>query len=143
MERVRDIPIPDKLFVSFEKARGGPFEPILTQITTGERHTGTSMRCMWNNFKNELDILMGAKFEKTEAKDGKMRLTKSMSFVAPDLAAYCLRHTYCSDLQDAGVPINVAKYLMGHSSIELTAKIYTHTTEKAIQDAAEKINKHE
>lgn len=55
------------------------------------------------------------------------------------LVPYCLRHTYCTDLQRAGVPLNVAKYLMGHSDISVTANIYTHTTEDVIQDAAEKI----
>jgi len=64
------------------------------------------------------------------------------SNVAGDLVPYCLRHTYGTDLQDAGVPINIAKYLMGHSDISMTANIYTHTTETAIQDAADKINKY-
>ena len=45
---------------------------------------------------------------------------------APDLTTYCLRHTFCTDLQRAGVAINIAKELMGHSSITVTADIYTH-----------------
>ena len=53
---------------------------------------------------------------------------------------YCLRHTYGTDLQDAGVPINVAKYLMGHSDITTTANIYTDTTDDSIESAREKIN---
>lgn len=68
------------------------------------------------------------------------KLAEKSGTLAPDLIPYCLKHTYCTDLQDAGVPINVAKYLMGHSDISLTAKIYTHTTDLTIQDAAEKIN---
>ena len=64
----------------------------------------------------------------------------TISAVADDLEPYCLRHTYCTDLQDAGVPINVAKYLMGHSDISTTANIYTHITEETIQEAAKKIN---
>ena len=46
--------------------------------------------------------------------------------IAEDLTLYCLRHTFCTDLQKAGVPINVAKELMGHSDISVTANIYTH-----------------
>ena len=56
-----------------------------------------------------------------------------------DLQMYCLRHTYCTDLQSAGVPINVARELMGHSSIALTAQIYTHMTGDVFSAAAEKI----
>jgi site-specific recombinase XerD len=53
---------------------------------------------------------------------------------------YCLRHTYCTDLQRAGVPLNIAKYLMGHNDISVTANIYTHTTDDDINSAAKKIN---
>ena len=60
---------------------------------------------------------MGAKTERNQIVE---------SVVAPDLTPYCLRHTFCTDLQKAGVPINVAKELMGHSDIQTTANIYTH-----------------
>lgn len=129
---VRDIPIPDKLYAVLMGAKSEPFEPVFKQPTTGKRHTKTSMRYLWGNFKRLLDISLGAKVYHSEIK---------ISALAPDLVPYCLRHTYCTDLQDAGVPINIARYLMGHSDISMTAKIYTHTTEKAIQDAAELINK--
>ena len=46
--------------------------------------------------------------------------------VAEDLTTYCLRHTFATDLQKAGVPINVAKELMGHEDISVTANTYTH-----------------
>lgn len=63
------------------------------------------------------------------------------SVVAEDLVPYCLRHTYCTDLQRAGVPLNVAKYLMGHSDISLTANIYTDTTPDVVNLASEKMRK--
>lgn len=80
-------------------------------------------------------------------KAGNLRATQRNLVVihgeAPELLAslqpYCLRHTYCTDLQRAGVPLNVAKHLMGHSDISVTANIYTHVTEDVIQEAAEKI----
>lgn len=49
---------------------------------------------------------------------------------------YCLRHTYCTDLEKAGVPINIARQLMGHSDISLTSKIYTHTEDKLFKAVA-------
>lgn len=106
-------------------------EPVLKQPTTGKRHTQSSMTCLWSNFKRELDISMGAKVYRNQIIESK---------VAPDLVPYCLRHTYGTDLQDAGVPLNIAKYLMGHSDIAMTANIYTHTSNAAIKSAAEKIN---
>ena len=61
------------------------------------------------------------------------------SVVAEDLVPYCLRHTYCTDLEIAGVPLNVAKLLMGHSDVSVTANIYTHKSDEAILEAARKI----
>jgi len=130
---IRSIPIPDKLFNSLWEVRGMPLAPVFVQPTTGLRHTKSSMTCLWYNFKRELDISMGATVYRNQIIE---------SNVAGDLVPYCLRHTYGTDLQDAGVPINIAKYLMGHSDISMTANIYTHTTETAIQDAADKINKY-
>jgi integrase len=130
---IRDVPIPDRLHDALLQARQDPFLPVFVQTNSGGRHTETSMRRWWLSFKRQLDILMGAETYRN-------KIIKSV--VSDDLCPYCLRHTYCTDLQDAGVPINVAKYLMGHADIATTAKIYTHTTDKVIQDAAEKINKH-
>lgn len=69
---------------------------------------------------------------------GRRALTEA---VADDLVPYCLRHTYCTDLQSAGVPINVARELMGHSDISITAKIYTHHSEIDFDNAKQLINK--
>jgi len=38
-----------------------------------------------------------------------------------------------TDCQAAGVPINVAKELMGHSDISVTAKIYTHMVDEVFE----------
>lgn len=83
----------------------------------------------------EVDIELGAE---TDIFYGKKRIVKSV--LAEDLTLYCLRHTYCTDLEAAGVPINVAKYLMGHSSIEMTARIYTHMRPDTLESATDKIN---
>lgn len=75
----------------------------------------------------------------TATKQNKVVIHGEAPEVFDELVPYCLRHTYCTDLQRAGVPLNVAKYLMGHSDITMTANIYTHTTDDVIQDAADKI----
>ena len=46
---------------------------------------------------------------------------------------YDLRHTYCTDLEKMGVPINIASRFMGHSNINITAKIYTHASTEALE----------
>jgi len=128
---VRVIPIPKNLLEKYKAANIGAFEYIFTQPTTGKRHTKSSMYAGWHNFKRELDIMMGAQVYRSEI---------VVHAVADDLDPYCLRHTFCTDLQSAGVPINVAKEFMGHSDIALTSKIYTHKSETAFQNAAKSIN---
>lgn len=128
----RMIPIPAEMLNALSAAKGEPYSYILTN-TKGGRLTATSMQRMWDYFKNELNIRLGCGSYKGRA--------VPPFRVAPDLVPYCFRHTYCTDLQSAGVPINVAKELMGHSSIEVTAKIYTHHSVVAFDAAAEAINK--
>jgi integrase len=55
------------------------------------------------------------------------------------LVAYDLRHTYCTDLQKAGVDLKTASYLMGHADITTTANIYSHTDTELVEAAADKI----
>lgn len=105
---------------------------IFTQPTTGKPHTKHSMRRMWESFKRAVDIDMGAH----TFKGGVIPET---SKVAVDLTPYCLRHTYATDLQTAGVPINVAKDLLGHKEISMTARIYTHLSDEAFAAAVDKV----
>lgn len=112
----RDIPIHQELRPRLLAAKGNPFEPVFT-MTNGNRLTADGMQRIWKSFVRALDIEMGATVYRNKIIESK---------VAPDLTAYCLRHTFCTDLERAGVPINVAKELMGHSDISVTANIYTH-----------------
>ena len=41
-----------------------------------------------------------------------------------------LRHTFCTFLFDGGVDVKTAAYLMGHSDISVTMRIYTHLSEE-------------
>lgn len=115
---IRDIPIHAQLLPKLKAARKGksPFEPVFP-TRRGNPQNENSLRRLWTGFKRDLDIYMGAKVYRNKIVE---------SVVAPDLTPYCLRHTYCTDLQRAGVAINVAKELMGHSDIQTTANIYTH-----------------
>lgn len=112
----RDIPMRSELRERMLEARGEPFS-LVFPTEAGNQQNENSMRRLWTGFKRDLDILMGAKTNRNKVVESK---------VAKDLTPYCLRHTFCTDLQKAGVPINVAKELMGHSDIQTTANIYTH-----------------
>jgi integrase len=128
---VRKVPIPDEILKDLLADNGDPFSHVFRQVTTGKPHTESSRNKAWLSIIRHMDISMGATVYRNQIK---------LSVVAPDLVPYCLRHTYCTDLQAKGVPINVAKYLMGHEEISVTAGIYTHMTDDVIADAANRIN---
>lgn len=128
----RFVPIPDELMADLSGL--DLFEPALKN-GIGTHCSMRIVRKMWHNIKLHLAEEMGATVTHGQV--------IGINPVAPDLKLYCLRHDYATRLQDAGVPINVARYLLGHADITTTSKIYTHTSEESIRDAAEKINQHE
>lgn len=126
----RDVPIPDELRTQL-KLSGNPFAYIVTTETGEPLNTPSRRESAWVSFVRYINRNFGGEY---------YGRTLIKGIVADDLVPYCLRHTYCTDLQAAGVPINVAKELMGHSNISVTAQIYTHRSDKATADALEKIN---
>lgn len=123
----RVIPIHAKLLPRLKEAFKGQTGRVFLN-DAGNPHNENSLRRLWENFKRELDIQMGATVYRNE-------ITRSV--VADDLVPYCLRHTFCTDLQKAGVPLNVAKDLMGHSDIQTTANIYTHRDDNLLHSSME------
>lgn len=128
----RFVPIPDELMDDLKGFE--PFEPVLKNANSGKCSMRV-IRKMWHDIKLRLAEEMGG-----TVMHG---YVIGIDPVAPDLKLYCLRHDYATRLQDAGVPINVARYLLGHADISTTSRIYTHTSEESIRDAAERINQHE
>lgn len=109
---VRDIPIPSNLSTLLKKSRKSPFSLVCEQ--RNGRYTKSSIRKLWASVKKEANI---------------------------DARLYDLRHTYCTNLEKAGVPINIASRLMGHSDISITSKIYTHASDEAVEIARRCIEK--
>ena len=50
-----------------------------------------------------------------------------------------LRHTNATMMLEAGVPLKVASERLGHSSIQITADLYSHVTTSVDQEASKKI----
>lgn len=128
---VRDIPIPYKFIDLLKKSASEPFSYVCTS-ETGGLCTETVRRNMWNNVKRQMNILMGCRVYRGQ-------LMPPFPLDEPFRLHY-LRHTYCTDLEKAGVPINIARVLMGHSSISVTAQIYTHADDHTIEIARKMID---
>ena len=127
----RDVPLPWDL-ADWLRTRNKTSMLVCTN-SKGEQYTSSSMKAMFRSFKRDMNIAAGCKVFRNEV--------LPPFAVGDDLTLYCYRHTYCTDLQAIGVPINVAKELMGHESITTTAEIYTHKSEDAFKNAADLINR--
>ena len=126
----RDIPIIPSLAAALPKVE--PFE-LLFKNTRGRPLDEKAMYRMWHRFK--------AAMQEVEAQMVAQGTIPAFAEELPPLVPYYdLRHTYCTDLERAGVPLNVASRLMGHSSVEITARIYTHTSKDMFDDAASKLD---
>lgn len=129
---VRNIPIPPSVWDIFSSA--GKLDEFVFVQKNGNRYGSSTFGQYWHNFLKCVDVELGAEY----IEDGR-GINIINSVVAKDLTPYCLRHTYCTDLEAAGVPINVAKYLMGHSTLAITAQIYTHMRDDIFEQATRQV----
>ena len=139
----RSVPIPEDLVPWIERQLAdAPASPwLFTQKDKKTPLSETSMRRRWETVKKYMDIELGAKTERVKLPGARRRsLIVTRSALAEDLDLYDLRHTYCTDLEIAGVPLNVAKVLMGHKDIATTANIYTHASTEAVETARALLN---
>lgn len=117
----RRVPIPDRL-QSFLLKIPEPIKPDFYLFGNGDKPcTRQRYDRGWKRVMREMNICAGAEVYRNQ-------IVKPV--IDDELTPYYLRHTYCTILAEECVPIKTAQYLMGHSSIELTAKIYTHVTPK-------------
>lgn len=55
------------------------------------------------------------------------------------VSPHVLRHTFCTDMANAGMPIKNLQYLMGHSDVGVTLNTYTHASYEMAEKAMSKI----
>ena len=57
----------------------------------------------------------------------------------PRIHLHDLRHSAASIALTAGVPMRVVSDLLGHSSLAITANVYSHVSTELAKDSAERI----
>lgn len=126
----RYVPFPDSLADRFaDRITGAHRLEPLSPNNEGRMHNDSSYNRLVSRLRRELNISMGCRMYRNE-------LLPPFP-LAEDFVPYDLRHTYCTDLQKAGIDIRVAQKLMGHADITITANIYTHTDAESLTMAAQ------
>lgn len=57
----------------------------------------------------------------------------------PKITPHVLRHTFCTNMANAGMAIKDLQYLMGHSDADVTLNVYTHASYAHAESAMWKI----
>lgn len=121
----RFVPMP---LVLYERFKDIPQKDYVAPNDAGKYMNEQSYKRCWNRLWREMNIEMGCEVYRNE-------LIPPYP-LADDFVPYCLRHTYCTDLQKKGIDIRTAQRLMGHADIRMTANVYTHVDEESILEAA-------
>ena len=125
----RIVPLPNDMYERVKDA--GPFEPLASNAAR-RMHTESSYNRLVSRLRRDMNISMGCRVYRN-------KLLPPFP-LADDFVPYDLRHTYCTDLQKAGIDIRTAQKLMGHADIRITANIYTHVGTDRIVEAAAILN---
>lgn len=131
----RVVPIPDLLLpVLTEICANKKSGDILFPNENGTYATQMTTRNWWRSIKRHCHITAGAKLYRNAVK-------LETSPIDDNISVHYLRHTYATDMLDAGVDGFVRSAFMGHSTKDVTGG-YTKLGDVAIDRALELMNKH-
>lgn len=114
----------------------GDDEELVCKSATGKPITKSAYTKNWKSFMNHLENVYNGRGP--DAKGVRKDIIDTWKTL-PEVHPYDLRHSYCSMLYDAGVDVKTAQYLMGHATLEVTLKIYTHLSERKKEHAYDKL----
>jgi len=116
----RNIPILNKTAEIIKRRKN---MDVLFPMTNGKMMSETSFREAMDSFREALD---------------KYCDTKGIPHIY--ISAHKLRHTFCTLLYEANIPLKDAQKIMGHKSAKVTLDIYTHLSESSTNDSKNKID---
>jgi integrase len=127
----RTLPMPDWLAVLLDAL---PREAIfIFHGKDGKPISKQRYERAWNSFLREMDLAAGAQTYRNQ-------IVTHSAIGWDELTPYYLRHTFCTACAESDVDLKTTQYFMGHSSITMTANIYTTVTDKLLDNSQELIN---
>ena len=127
---IRNVPMTDAVYMALMrvvKARTAPKVELLVDGHSGFLFLDKSgMPKVAMHLENYMRGLQ-ARFEKAYGKS------------VPRITPHVLRHTFCTNVQQAGLDVKSLQYLMGHSNASVTLDVYTHSSFDSVERAFEQI----
>ena len=136
----RVVDIPDCILPALTRAKAAAGGFLVMPGADGAMLSGTGYTRLWESYMHYLNLCAGGRDKvRTKNENGKAAFTPAIQAMEP-FTAHQLRHTYATMLYDAGVDPKSAQRLMGHASLEMTLKIYTHLSQRKKADSIGKLN---
>ncbi len=127
---IRNVPMTDAVYEAFLRVMGARASTKIEMLVDGCSGfvflDKAGMPKVAMHLENYMRGVQG-KFEKTYG--------KPIQRITP----HVLRHTFCTNAQQAGLDVKSLQYLMGHSNASVTLDIYTHSSFESVERAFEQI----
>ena len=127
----RMVDIPDCIIPALRRTKANAGGLLVFPGADGSMLTNQGYKRLWESFMHYLNIQAGGR--------NRSRSNPKITALEP-FTAHQLRHTYATMLYDAGVDPKNAQRLLGHASLEMTLKIYTHLSQRKKADSIDKLN---
>lgn len=127
---VRYIPMVEKVYESLQNILANR-KPVETECVIGG-HSGFILLDKDGNPKIAMHIehVMKRAWNKYNA---------THETPLPPITPHVLRHTFCTNMANAGMDIKSLQYLMGHSDVSVTLNVYTHASYDKAEQAMRQI----
>lgn len=114
---IRELPLLDEVYEAFERVLNKRKQIQSNEVIDGYRN--------FLFLDHRGNVMVGYQWEK-KFQHIIEKYNKMYKDELPKITPHMCRHTYCTRMAVSGISIQTLSYLMGHSSIEVTADVYTH-----------------
>lgn len=136
----RVVEIFDCVIPALTRAKASSNSFLVLPDVKGQMLTNQGFVRLWDSFMEYLNSCAGGSAKKRIANEhGKYAFAPRVQAMEP-FTAHQLRHTYATILYDHNVDPKSAQKLLGHASIEMTLKVYTHLSQSKKDDSISKVN---
>lgn len=127
---VRDIPMTDAVYLALKRVIKNRAHPKVEFVVDG---------CSGFLFLNICGVPKVAVNLERYMRHIRAKLETSCAYSMPEVTPHVLRHTFCTNAQQAGMDVKSLQYIMGHSNVSVTLGIYAHSNYESVERAFEQI----
>lgn len=127
---IRRIPMTDSVYMAFQRVLRARETPKVEMLVDG--YSGFV-------FLDKAGAPKVAMHLENYMRGMQRKYVKLFGNTLPKVTPHVLRHTFCTNAQQAGLDVKSLQYLMGHSNASVTLDVYTHSNYESVEKAFEQV----